>query len=249
MVKNKWFLTFKQNSCAKTRIFCFHHSGGGASAYFPWVKQLSSSLELVAIQLPGREDRFSETLVNNIDDIVSSLNTNFLRYMDKPFFIFGHSLGALLGFEFAKSVQQKYNITPQHIIVSATKAPHLPLRRKNLSQLDLINLKEELTLYNGIDKDILNNEELFNLFIPIFRNDFLLYEKYKCLDLSPLFCDMTTLSGTFDQSVKEEEILAWEKYTQGQFKHISFPGDHFFVKQFQKEIVEIINQIAEKYIL
>lgn len=248
MLKSKWFLTFKKNPEAKIRIFCFHHSGGGASTYFPWVKQLSSLIELVAIQLPGREDRFSEPFINDIEELIHNLTTGFFQYTDMPFFVFGHSFGALLSFEFAKSVQKAYSLSPHHIIVSATKAPHLPLRRKDLSQLDPISLKAKLILYNGIDMEVINNEELFNLFSPVLRNDFAVYEQYSYSDSPPLSYDMLALSGTFDESVREEEVIAWSRHTQGQFKHISFSGGHFFVRQYQKEILRIINQIGENYI-
>lgn len=245
MTKSKWFLTFKKNPYAKIRLLCFHHSGGGASTYFPWSKQLSSVIELTCIQLPGREDRFSEPFIDNIEEIMHKLTMEFSRYRDMPFIIFGHSFGALLSFEFAKSVKKAYSFIPRHIIVSATKAPHLPLRRKDLSKLDPANLKTELILYNGIEKEIIDNEEMFNLFSPILRNDFLLYEKYEYLESSPFSCDMLALSGIFDESVKEEEVIAWSRHTQGKFKHMSFSGGHFFIKQYQKEILRIINQIAE----
>lgn len=247
MARSKWFLTFKKNPYAKMRLLCFHHSGGGASTYFPWSKQLSPIIELMAIQLPGREDRFSEPFIDDVEDLIHKLTREFSQYKDMPFFVFGHSLGALLSFEFAKSIKKAYSLTPHHIIISATKAPHLPLKRKNLSKLDPVSLKTELFSYNGIDKEIINNEELFDLYLPILKNDFLLYENYEYLESSPLSCNMLALSGTLDESVKEEEVIAWSRHTQGNFKHMSFSGGHFFIKQYQKEIVSIINQIAENY--
>lgn len=249
MQETKWFLTFKKNLQATTRLFAFHHSGGGASAYFPWVKDLSPSIELVAIQLPGREGRFHEPLINRVEDITYNLSKGFSQYTDKPFFIFGHSLGALLGFEFAKSIQETYLIRPHHIILSATKAPHLPLCRNSLSQLDAPTLKAELSLYGGIANEIINDEELFNLFSPMLRSDFSIYENYHYSETHPLLCNMLALSGSADNSVQEEEILAWSQHTKGQFKHISFPGDHFFLKRHQNKILEIINHIGENHTL
>lgn len=249
MQKAKWFVTFKKNLEAKIRLIAFHHSGGAASTYFPWVKDLSSSIELMAIQLPGREGRFHEPLINRIEEITYNLSKEFLHYTDKPFFIFGHSLGALLGFEFAKSVQETYTTVPHHIIVSATKAPHLPLRRNELSQLDTPNLKAELSSYGGVANEIINDEELFNLFSPILRSDFSIYENYRYIETQSLLCNMLALSGAADHSVQEEEILAWSQHIKGHFKHISFSGDHFFLKRHQKKILEIINYIGESYTL
>lgn len=248
MQENKWLLTFKKNPQARTRLIAFHHSGGGASAYFPWVKRLSPSIELITLQLPGREGRFQEPLLNQAEDIIYNVSKEFAIYTEKPFFIFGHSLGALLSFEFAKFIQDTYSVSPHDIIVSASKAPHLPWRRKSFSQLDVSSLKAELTLYGGISQEILDNEELFNIFYPILTNDFSISENYIYKKSKPLLCNMIALSGSQDQSVQEEEILAWAQHTQGHFKHISFPGGHFFLKQHQLKILEIINHIGENYL-
>lgn len=247
MGQRNWYLEYKKNPDALIRLFCFHHSGGGASAYYPWVDYLSSKIEMIAIQLPGREDRFVESLNNNLNDIITKLSKEFAIYKDKPFFVFGHSLGALISYEFINSVHQLYSLYPRHMIISATKAPHLPLRRKELSKLDNKSLKEELRIYDGVDKRILNNDELLDLFLPIIRSDFGIYENYNFLKSMPVPCDILALSGDEDQTVTQEEILAWSVYTTGQFEHMSFPGKHFFIKEQQNKILEIINQIGNRY--
>jgi medium-chain acyl-[acyl-carrier-protein] hydrolase len=248
MIYNPWYLEYKKNSQAAIRLFCFHHSGGGASAYYPWVEHLSPHIEMIPIQLPGRENRFMEPLTNNLKDIVNSLTKGFYLYKDKPFFVFGHSLGGLIAFELIKSIYQRYSLYPRHMIISATKAPHMPFRMQTLSSLGNKALKEELKVYNGIDERILHNDELLDLFLPIIRNDFSISERYRSADVTPFPCDILHLSGNQDVSVNEEEIQAWRAHTTGKFEHISFPGGHFFIKDHQKNIIKLINQIAEQYI-
>lgn len=245
-INRNWYLKYKNNPDATIRLFCFHHSGGGASLYRPWIDYLSPNIELIAIQLPGREDRFTEPFCNNLKDITTILSEEFAIYKDKPFFVFGHSLGALISFELIKSIQKLYSLNPYHVIISATKAPHLPFRMKYLSQLDDHALKEELRIYDGIDELILNNKELLELFLPIIKSDFSIYENYNCLESIPIPCDILALSGDHDQTVTEEEILAWSRYTTGKFEHISFPGKHFYIKDHQKTILEIINRIGDR---
>lgn len=133
------------------------------------------------------------------------------------------------------------------MIISGTKAPHLPFRMKHLSGLEDKALKEELKIYSGIDESILNNNELLDLFLPIIKNDFSIYENYVFSPSKPFPYDILALSGTEDQTVTLEEIVAWEKYTEGKFEYIAFPGKHFFIKDNQKEILEIINRIGNRY--
>lgn len=243
-----WYLEYKKNPSASVRLFCFHHSGGGASSYYPWIDYLSPNIEMIAIQLPGRENRFTEPLNNRVGDIVSQLSTRFAVYTDKPFFVFGHSLGALISFEFTKSIHQLYSIYPFHMIISATKAPHLPFRMRNLSRLNDKDLKEQLKIYNGIDERILNDDELLDLFLPIVRSDFSIYENYSYYESKPLPCDILAFSGINDKTVTPEEILAWDKYTEGKFEYLSFPGGHFFLRDKQKRILEIINQVGDRHV-
>ena len=243
-----WYITHKKNPSALLRLFCFHHSGGGASAYYPWVEQLSPYIELIAIQLPGRENRFSEPLINNLNEITTYLAEGFCYYIDKPFIVFGHSLGALLSFEFTKVIYERHSVFPCHMIVSATKAPHFPFRAKHLSKLDGVCLKEELKIYNGIDERILYNDELLDLFLPIIKNDFSICENYRYLQSRPFLFDILALSGTNDQTVTNEELLGWSDYTTGKFESVFFPGGHFFIHEHKQKILELINQIGTKYV-
>ncbi|MBS0271692.1 MAG: thioesterase [Proteobacteria bacterium] len=242
-----WYLEYKKNSNAALRLFCFHHSGGGASTYHPWIEYLSPHIEMIAIQLPGRENRFTEPLNSDLNYIITQLSKNFDHYKNKPFIVFGHSLGGLLSYEFIKAIYQAYSLYPCHIVVSAAKAPHMPYRRKILSQLDDKLLKEELKAYNGIDESIQNEPELLDLFLPIIRSDFSIIENYSFRGSASFPCDILAFSGIEDHAVNEEEILGWSVYTTGKFKHMPFSGRHFFIKDHQKEIIKIINQIAERY--
>ena len=161
--------------------------------------------------------------------------------------MFGHSLGALISYEFIQSIHNLYSLYPSHMIVSATKAPHLPFRMKHLSRLDDKILKEELKIYDGIDDSILNNDELLDLFLPIIKSDFSIYENYSFIKSESIPCHILALSGDQDSTVSQEEILAWSSYTSGKFEHLSLPGKHFFIKDHQKKILEIINHIGEKH--
>lgn len=247
MENNPWYVEYRKNSQATIRLFCFHHSGGGASTYYPWLEHLIPHIEMIAIQLPGRENRFTEPLTNNLKDIINNLGLGFEYYKNKPFLVFGHSLGGLIAFEFVKSIRELYSLYPCHIIISATKAPHLPFRMNLLSPLDDQALKEELKTYNGIEGAILNNEEFLSLLLPIIKNDFSISERYCSADVMPLPCDILLLSGTQDRTVNEEEIQAWAAHTTGKFEHISFSGGHFFIKDHQKDIIKLINKIGDKY--
>lgn len=238
------FIKLKAVSQPEIRLFCFPHAGAGASVFKDWSNHLPPTVEMLAVQLPGRENRFSESLINHMPTIMNQLVEEFNEYRDKPLVVFGHSLGALIGYEFVKAVEDKYDVIPNHLIVSGARAPHLARFREPLSQLDDAILTDVLRRYNGIDNNIIENTELLELFLPIIRNDFSLIENYQYRKLSPLSSDILAFAGEADETVPCEQVEAWSQYTNSNFKFLIFPGGHFFIRSNTPQIMEIINEIA-----
>jgi medium-chain acyl-[acyl-carrier-protein] hydrolase len=119
------------------RLFCFPFAGGSAQAFREWRDHLPQSIELCAVQLPGREMRQRETPIASADDIVEALLPALLPLMDRPFILFGHSMGAVIAFELARGLQQEGRPTPECLIVSGRVAPHRPLTRAPINHLIL----------------------------------------------------------------------------------------------------------------
>src|SRR5438128_1840495 len=111
-VPSRWFLKFNTAPNNFSRLFCFAPAGGGASAFRNWGQKFPSDIEVCAIQLPGRETQSREPLVNHIDTLLDALVPEILPFLDKPFAIFGHSLGALVGYEFTRRLMAEYGPLP-----------------------------------------------------------------------------------------------------------------------------------------
>lgn len=242
----KWVEFFQTNRKSKLRLFCFHHGGGGASTFYPWLKEMPEAVELATVQLPGRENRFREPLLDSIDAVIPLLLEDFKAYLDKPYVLFGHSLGGLISFELTRALRRQRLPLPHHLILSGTKAPHLPLNRKMLHNLPSDKLISELFIYNGVPKEILNGDkELMELFLPIIRADFKIRETYVYKEEAPLVCNITVLCGIEDLTVSMIETQQWKQYTLLNFKYFLIPGDHFFIKSAQKDVLDIIRQILK----
>jgi medium-chain acyl-[acyl-carrier-protein] hydrolase len=55
-------------------------------------------------------------------------------------------------------------------------------------------------------------------------------------------CPITALGGKEDNQASIEEIMAWSQHTYNSFKMLIFPGDHFFIKNSQKSVLDFIFQ-------
>ena len=235
--KKDWFITFKPKYNSSIRLFCFHYAGGGASTFRNWVNDIIDSAEVIAIQLPGREERYCETLLNNLDDIIDNLCINFNDYMTKPFIFFGHSLGALVAFEFARALRAKGMPQPRHLVVSGAKAPQIHPEKLAINALSDEILINELKKYNGVSHSIIENKELISMFLPIIRNDFYVSETYEHKNDNPFSYPITALGGLSDYTFNKKNLLAWKEHTKGEFKYHFLSGDHFFIK---KNLVSLI---------
>jgi len=236
---NKWFLFPRPNPAAALRLFCFHYAGGSAHAFHDWPGRLSPGIEMVAIQLPGRGHRLSEPHVRRLAPLSRVVAQELLPYLDKPFVFFGHSLGALLCFETARSLRRENRRQPEHLFVSATEAPHRRRLKESLSDLPKIALVEKLREFNGAPAEVLQNDELLDLMLPTTRADFEICETYEYHPEPPLECPMTIYGGLEDREVEAWRLAAWSEMTVGGSEVRMFPGGHFYINSLQAIFLQI----------
>jgi surfactin synthase thioesterase subunit len=226
---NKWIHFPRPNPAAMLRLFCFHYAGGSAQVFHGWPTHLPSSVEMGAIQLPGRGQRHGEPHARRLEPLSRIVALELLPYLDKPFVFFGHSLGALLCFETARSLRRENRRQPVHLFVSATKAPHRRGSEELLSGLPKNALVKKLREFNGTPVEALQNDELLDLMLPTIRADFELCETYEYYQESPLECPLTIYGGLEDHEVEAEQLAAWSEMTVGVSEVRMFPGGHFYL--------------------
>ena len=231
----------KQNGSAALRLFCFPHAGGGAGAYRDWVAALAPEIVVLPIQLPGRETRFLERPFNNMDSLLDGLVEGIRPYLDTPFAFFGHSLGALIGFELARRLRAE-GLFPQHLFVSGYGAPHMPVLLPPMHHLEDHDFIAALDDMETIPTAVLESEELLALLLPMLRADFAVYERYRYQEAAPLNCPITMLGGDADPLVTQEMLAGWEKHsTQPCGMHI-FSGDHFYIQAQKTAVWQVIQE-------
>lgn len=242
----KWFSVPKRNSQAKLKLFCFPYAGGNSQTYRVWPFKLPETVEVHAVNLPGRGPRLREAPFTRLTPLVDEIAEAIVPELDRPFAFFGHSMGALIAFELAHKLRKQNQPSPVHLIVSGRRAPQLPDTDPQTHDLPEKEFLEELRRLNGTPTEALEHPELMQLMLPILRADFAICETY-AYEVRPLLdCPIAALGGLDDNNVKREEIAAWRERTTGSFTMRMFPGDHFYLHTAQLPLLETITALLTR---
>jgi surfactin synthase thioesterase subunit len=239
---DSWIAFRKPNPEARLRLFCFPYAGSGASIFRTWSDGLPTDVEVCPVQFPGRGIRLMETPFTQLSPLVEALAQALEPLLDKPFAFFGHSLGALVGFELARQIRRRSGVQPVRLFVSANCAPQIPHRDRPLHVLPEGEFLVELRRLNGIPVKVLEEVELMQIMLRILRADFAVYETYVYATEPPLDCPISTFGGVQDPRVSRGDLEAWRDQTSVSFSLRMFPGDHFFLNTIQPILLPLLSQ-------
>ena len=242
-----WVGRFKPDPRDRLRLFCFPYAGGSAQIYFDWRDPLAEIVDVLPVQLPGRGSRLSEVPFNNITLLVEAISQAIIPHLDKPFAFFGHSMGALLSFELARSLRRNGRPTPVHLFVSGCSAPHVRSADGPVHQLPDESLIEKLRTLNGTSSDVLESNELIKILLPSLRADFEICETYHYTPEPKFDFPVTVLAGLEDKECPLPEMEAWKELTDNEYSVHLFPGDHFFLHPCMSMVMKIIARKMQSF--
>lgn len=240
-----WLVRYKASPRARLRLFCFPYAGGSAYVFRQWPQSLPDFIDVCAVQPPGRGGRLREQPFTRLDALVAAAASALIPFMDMPFAFFGHSMGAMIGFELARRLRSLGAAGPKHLFVAAGRAPRLACERVITYDLPEPQFVEELRRLGGTPAEVLENEELLHLMLPLLRADFAVTQTYSYAEGPPLDCPLTAFGGLQDEEVKRESVAPWGEYTTASFSLHMLPGGHFFLHSSQDALLEIVARELE----
>jgi surfactin synthase thioesterase subunit len=228
----------------RVRLVCFPHAGGGTAAYRRWGLELPGTVDVCAVQPPGREGSFGAPPITSMRALVAAVAEAVLPLSDVPIVLFGHSLGAIVAYESALILQRE-GIDPLALIVSSHRAPHLPSPRPPIAHLPDAEFLDEVVRLGGIPSEVLASSELIELILPVLRTDFHLAESYHAPLEVALRCPVLALGVRADY-VSEETIAAWRAVTCGSFSWRMFAGDHFYINTERSALIACVADLLDR---
>ncbi|MEZ2231193.1 thioesterase II family protein [Microcoleus sp.] len=249
-IPNLWIKCPQSNPQANLRLFCLPYAGGGTSIFRLWPQELPSNVELCAIELPGRENRIREKPISDIEILADNLVEFLLQHLDKPFAIFGHSMGSRIAYNLTRKLHQR-NVNPVCLFVSGSYAPHLPELNPPVYLLsDTEFIEQVVRIYAAIPEVLLADKDLMELFLPILRADVTVGTTYIPFPDEPLDCPIFALGGLEDPEASHDLLASWRDYTRSSFSIEMFPGGHFYLNENENRqlLLQFLSKTLKDYL-
>ncbi|MFH8804241.1 alpha/beta fold hydrolase [Streptomyces sp. NPDC017936] len=218
-------------------LYCLPYAGSSARIYAPWQDELPSRVTLVPLELPGRGTRWSEPAKSDLSELLDDLAGHVQQARQTPYAIFGHSFGGVLAFELARHLRTLGFPAPRRLLVSGCPAPHLAVPDEPSHDLPAEEFVRRLRQLRGTPEELLENDELMELYIPVIRADYIILDHYKAPRAEPLNCAITSFYGRDDEDVDRDAAEAWNSYSDDGFSVEEIAGDHFFLRDSQSELL------------
>jgi medium-chain acyl-[acyl-carrier-protein] hydrolase len=245
MAASSWLRRSAADAEPAGRLLCFPHAGGGASSFNGWRRDLPGWIELVKVQLPGREDRREDTAHTRVDELIAALVPHVQAMLDLPLVIYGHSVGSLVAFELTRELRRRGHAAPLALIISSRRAPHRPLRDEHLLHgLPDAVLAGRVQALGGIPSGMLEDSKWRGHFLPRIRADLCLSDTYTYREGPRLDCPLHTFIGEHDNLVARDDWEAWSEHASGEFSRRILPGGHFFSREGQIELLGSVSRIV-----
>ncbi|MFC9293569.1 thioesterase II family protein [Streptomyces sp. NPDC057011] len=224
------------------RLFCFPHAGGAASTFTPLSRELSGSVDVLAAQYPGRQDRRREEPVADIGRLADALaDAVLVQAEEEPYAFFGHSMGAVLAYETARRIVRRQAAGPLRLFLSGRGAPAAtPDARDRLrTDADIIAAIRSL---GGTAPKAVEDPELRAMVMPALRADYRAIGAYAWEPGEPLDIPFTVLIGDSDPVVGVAEADAWRDFTTAPASTKVFAGGHFYLDAHIEEVARTVTE-------
>ncbi|MFL6122063.1 thioesterase II family protein [Actinophytocola sp.] len=229
--RSPWFPFRAKQGDAEIRLFCLPPAAGAASGYRSWTTRLAPRVEVVPVQLPGRESRFVEDPLTSAGELVARLVDAVGPETGARYAVFGHSMGALLAYDLACALAAAGR-PPAHLVVSAHVPAHLMAlkpRPTHVARMSDEELRDYLAGNGGLAGELLRDEEVLAILLPLLRADLSVCESYRWTPRPPLEVPITALGGEHDPNAPGALLRRWSELTSAGFRCRLLPGGHHYL--------------------
>jgi surfactin synthase thioesterase subunit len=241
VLASKSFAVPSRRAYATHRLFAFPPAGGTSSLYWSWARLLPEFIELQTAVLPGREGRIREAPHRSFGELVAALTDAMVAVADRPFALFGHSMGGIVAYEVARALVRRGGPVPDHVFVSAVAPPHSFAGLRHVARRTDEELVTMLRALDGTPAALLADPDLEELLVRWLRDDLALLASYRATKCAPLSVPLTVLGACDDAFVPWDSLAGWGTVaTDVEFE--LFRGGHFYLKAQSARVTALVEE-------
>lgn len=229
-------------------IIAFPFAGGDKHVY-NFMKGRLEGASLIVLEYKGRglriKERFSETIEDVVNDFLPTIQE--LINNENDYVIYGHSMGALIGYLICHKLEELSLKKPLKLIASGRIAPSV-IGNKKISNLSSEEFWNEIFNLGGVPDSIKNNFIMRGFFEPILKADFKVVENYIYEKNKLLSIPIDVLYGK-EESNNKLDFWNWQNESSKKVNIREFEGSHFFIYNFVEDIAKYLTTafILNKY--
>ncbi|MTE11484.1 thioesterase II family protein [Nocardia aurantiaca] len=237
-----WIRQFQAPSAeSATPLLVFPHAGAGASAYRDLAKRLAAEFDVVVFQYPGRQDRIRESAAESLPELAAGAFAEFRESTHEtgaPLTIFGHSMGAVVGFEFAR-LAEAAGLSVRRLVASSAAAPARIAALPGHPTEDEA-LLDHMSALNGTGAEVMGSRDVLRMSLPVMKADYRAFDAYSCTGDTAVDAPILVLAGDEDEFVAPRDLRAWESHSRNGIRVILFPGGHFYLNDHVDGVAELL---------
>ncbi|MEV5873280.1 alpha/beta fold hydrolase [Streptomyces sp. NPDC052101] len=240
-VEELWVRRFRDDDGCETKLVCFPHAGGWASAYRTWAAGLPSDIGVLAVRYPGREDRLSDPFPTGLESLADDIAEALGELTRHRLVLFGHSMGASVAHEVALRLKAR-GCPPAALCVSGRRPPHALDGMRRLSGTDE-EIIADVVRFDASRAAVFADPGLREVVLPAVRADYRLVDDYPGGRRPPLDCPVYGYTGDSDSEVTPEQMRGWADITHGSFRLRVLPGGHFYLRPEEDALLADLSEV------
>lgn len=223
------------------KVIAFPFAGGNRYSFEflrPYLDRRGIGLHV--LEYPGRGKRIKERLRDSIAEIAADAFERLEKAINNTgeYLIYGHSMGALIGYLVSKKLEKSPLLIPRKLIVSGREAPCCKQAPEIRSNLESDAFWKRVADLGGVPKEVLKVDELKEFYEPILRSDFSAVEDFDNSDTKKLNIPIDVFYGREEGLEYHPEVDKWNEATTKQVRIYEKSGDHFFIYEHATAIAD-----------
>jgi medium-chain acyl-[acyl-carrier-protein] hydrolase len=238
-VDRRWLKRYdRRGRAAEIRLLCFHHAGGSAAMFRNWPELITPQIEPIAVQLPGRAERFREPAFEQMALLVEELLQVVVPLLDQPLACYGVSMGSHVAWSLARALRDRALPMPVQLFLACDPAPMHDGTWPWEEWPD--GLEGYLRDLGGTPADVLAEPDLLQELLPTLRADLATHTTAAGRPATPLDVPIRAFAGAEDPTAPPARMHGWRAETSARFELDLIPGGHFFDPAGERRVIRTI---------